>query len=69
MEMFEAFASFIEEKVRLAIIGEKYDNLLNEDVVTPKLSSGEMYDRSVQLQREKWAAEWEESANGDKEEN
>jgi hypothetical protein len=62
MEMFEAFASFFEEKVRLSSIGEEYDNLLDENVVNPKLSSGEMYDRNLELQRKKWAEEREENA-------
>jgi hypothetical protein len=62
MEMFGAFASFFEEKVRLSSIGEQYDNLLDENVVNPKLSSGEIYDRNLELQRKKWAAEREENA-------
>ncbi|MBQ8447732.1 MAG: hypothetical protein IJX27_02230 [Clostridia bacterium] len=49
MEMFGAFASFFEEKVRLSSIGEQYDNLLDENIVNPKLSSGEMYDRNLKL--------------------
>jgi hypothetical protein len=54
LDLFQAFSSFFQEKVRLTLAGVNYDNLLDLNIVNPSLRTPEEINQIMNNDRKKW---------------